>query len=221
MTLARRCGLEAPRTELLHLPEPVYLVHRYDRRPVGGQVRRRHQIDLCQLLGKWPGYKYEEDGGASLAETFDALRHVRQPAVARLAMLRWVIFDYLIGNSDAHAKNVSFLVGRHGIDLAPAYDLLSVRACGADHDHMAMSIGEEVRYGQVGAEQWRAFITAVGIGARLLWRLLGELAEQVPAEACAVAESPDFTTDEQAFLEAQVLPVLERHAGYAREALGR
>lgn len=32
----------------------------------------------------------------------------------------------LVGNSDAHLKNLSFLVSQEGVQLAPFYDLLSV-----------------------------------------------------------------------------------------------
>jgi len=38
-----------------------------------------------------------------------------------------VIFNFLIGGTDAHAKNVSLLIaGRGQVRLAPCYDLISI-----------------------------------------------------------------------------------------------
>lgn len=36
------------------------------------------------------------------------------------------MFNILVGNSDAHLKNLSFMVSHEGVQLAPFYDLLSV-----------------------------------------------------------------------------------------------
>lgn len=221
MALARQCGLVAPVTELLHLPEPLYVVQRYDRSvSPDGQVRRGHQIDLCQLLGKSPAYKYEEDGGVTLTQTFRASAALRQPAVARLHLLRWLVYNYLIGNSDAHGKNVSFLVGPRGIDLAPTYDLLSVRAYGLDHDYLAMSVHEEVRYGWIGREHWVGFARAAGLGPAIVFKVLDELSRKIEARAAALVTAPCFEPAERGFLEAEVLPIMALHVAYAREALG-
>jgi len=35
------------------------------------------------------------------------------------------VFNLLVANSDNHLKNLSFMVSSEGIELAPAYDLLS------------------------------------------------------------------------------------------------
>jgi serine/threonine-protein kinase HipA len=52
----------------------------------------------------------------------------RSPAVARSRLFGWLVFNVLVGNSDAHLKNLSFLVSHEGVQLAPFYDLLSVAA---------------------------------------------------------------------------------------------
>lgn len=36
------------------------------------------------------------------------------------------MFNVLVGNSDAHLKNLSFMVSHEGVQLAPFYDLLSI-----------------------------------------------------------------------------------------------
>ncbi len=50
----------------------------------------------------------------------------------------------MIGNSDAHGKNISFFVGKAGIDVAPSYDLLNIDIYGDDFERdLAMAIGDE------------------------------------------------------------------------------
>jgi serine/threonine-protein kinase HipA len=215
MQLARDVGLPVPQTWLVHLPEPVYVVARYDRYLDGTKVRRLHQIDLCQLLNKWPGYKYEAQGGASFAEAYAALEQLRQPAVARERALRWLVFNYLIGNSDAHAKNLAFLVSAQGIELAPFYDLLCAKAYG--DDTLAMTIGGEVRYGWVTAQAWDAQAKSLGLRPAFLNRMRVSMARALPEIARRLARQDAFTEPERAFLS-KVVAVIEQHAGWVLEA---
>src|ERR1035441_7654806 len=62
-----------------------------------------------------------------------------------LSLLNWVIFNYLIGNSDAHGKNISLLLLPEGPMLAPFYDLISTRiyAHYGLAEGLAMKIGGE------------------------------------------------------------------------------
>lgn len=215
-SVARRVGLAAPRTRLLHLPEPLYVVERFDRRVDGGgdRVQRLHQVDLCQLLNTWAGYKYESEGGVTFAEAYRALDATHQPAVSRNQLLRWLIFNFVVGNSDAHAKNVAFLLDADGLTLAPTYDLLCVSVYGADYDYMAMTIAEEVRYGWVEAGHWDRLSKSVGVAPAFVARLRRELSHSIPAAARAtLTEEPSFTKAERSFL-ADVVALIERHAGY-------
>lgn len=216
MTLARECGLPVPDTALARIPAPIYVVARFDRVVEAERVRRLHQVDLCQLLDKWPGHKYEGEGGATFAEAFAALERTRQPAVSRGLLLRWLAFNYLIGNSDAHAKNVAFLVTHLGITLAPFYDLLSVRAYG--DDAMAMSIGGETRYGWITAREWDGLADALRVPRALLRRTRGELARTAPRAARRVIDRPEFSADERTFL-GQIVAIVDEHAAVIRAGL--
>lgn len=125
MMLAKRMGLEVPDVRRRYVPSPVYLIDRFDRF-VGEQGwQRRHVIDACQLLGLDKSFKYTQGSMDRLGEVAAACR---SPAVARTNLFRWLVFNVLVGNSDAHLKNVSFTVSHEGIQLAPFYDLLSVAA---------------------------------------------------------------------------------------------
>jgi serine/threonine-protein kinase HipA len=105
------------------VPEPVYIVRRFDRyRDAEGITQRHHIIDACQLLNKSRAYKYR---GASLQSLEAIILACRNRASTRLALYQWLLFNVLIANNDNHLKNLSFMVGREGIELSPAYDLVS------------------------------------------------------------------------------------------------
>ena len=123
MRLARRLGLDVPEVHRRYVPSPVYLIARFDR--IAGEQgwQRRHAIDACQLLGLDRSFKYTQGSLESLAALANTCR---SPAVARSRLFGWLVFNVLVGNSDAHLKNLSFLVSHEGVQLAPFYDLLSV-----------------------------------------------------------------------------------------------
>jgi serine/threonine-protein kinase HipA len=123
MRLAKRLGLEVPVVHRRYVPSPVFLVDRFDRVLDARCWQRRHVIDACQLLGLDRSFKYSQGSMESLATLAEACR---SPAVARTRLFGWLVFNVLVGNSDAHLKNLSFTVSHEGVQLAPFYDLLSV-----------------------------------------------------------------------------------------------
>ena len=123
MRLAKRLDLNVPDVHRRYVPSPVYLVDRFDRILDAHGWQRRHVIDACQLLGLDRSFKYSQGSMGNLAALATACR---SPAVARSRLFGWLVFNVLVGNSDAHLKNLSFLVSHEGVQLAPFYDLLSV-----------------------------------------------------------------------------------------------
>ena len=161
MTLARAVKLPVPRVWLLRVPEAVYVVERYDRVMVAGNILGLHQIDGCQLLRVGSDWKYQRNAGlVSLPRLVTALRELQVTGRDLLELQRWVMFNYLIGNSDAHAKNMSVLIDDAGYRLAPFYDLLCVQAYG--DNRLALFIGDEEEFGAVGAHSWEAFCKDCG-----------------------------------------------------------
>lgn len=123
MRLAKRLGLDVPGVHRRYVPSPVYLIDRFDRISDDQGWQRRHVIDACQLLGLDRSFKYSQGSMENLAALANACR---SPAVARARLFGWLVFNVLVGNSDAHLKNLSFLVSHEGVQLAPFYDLLGV-----------------------------------------------------------------------------------------------
>lgn len=81
-----------------------------------------------------------------------------------LALVDAVIFNWAIGNSDAHGKNFSLLHAADGLRLAPLYDLVSTAVYpGLDRD-LAMAIGETFDPDAVDAGDWLDFADDAGLG---------------------------------------------------------
>lgn len=177
MRLAVAIKLPVPPVHLIQVPETVYIVQRYDRIVLDGQVKCLHQIDGCQLLGLGHDWKYERQGLVNLKRIVEALRGLQLPAKDLLNFQRWVMYNYLIGNSDAHAKNISVLIDETGFALAPFYDLLCVQVYG--DDKLALYIGDDDRYDSIGAHSWEAFCEDCGFGFKPTLTLFRKMAQDV------------------------------------------
>ncbi|MDZ7621127.1 MAG: HipA domain-containing protein, partial [Candidatus Competibacteraceae bacterium] len=66
---------------------------------------------------------YQSGGGPSFAQCYQLVRDAcSEPAMDTQHLLRWQIFNVLVGNSDGHAKNLSLLHLLNGeTRLAPFY----------------------------------------------------------------------------------------------------
>lgn len=185
MALAREVGLEVPRSFIhQHGDTRVFVVKRFDRTVTSEGTKRLHQEDFCQALHIPPEYKYESEGGPSLAACFNL---VRQRSIRSgkdvLSLLNWVIFNYLIGNSDAHGKNISLLLLPEGPMLAPFYDLLSTRiyAHYGLAEGLAMKIGGEADPRAIQKKHWEQFAEEVGIKPRLVLTRVLDMARKIQA----------------------------------------
>lgn len=107
MMLAKQCRLDTADVDLITIAEQhCVLVQRYDRQ----QDQRLHQKDFCQAMGIAPFNKYEAEGGPSFADCSNLIKqYSSRPAADKKRLLQWTLFNYLIGNADAHGKNLSFL----------------------------------------------------------------------------------------------------------------
>jgi serine/threonine-protein kinase HipA len=187
MRLAKAIGLTVPHVHYLELPEPILLVQRYDRHwTTDSGLLRSHQIDGCQALNLPPEQKYEEPHyaaappGVTFAQLFQLSRLCSVPASAQVQMLQWLLFNYLIGNSDAHAKNLSFLVDAKGMRVAPLYDLV----CGSvyGYNDMAQSVGGESNFAVIGTAQWTRLAQDCGVQPALVQKLARQMVKQVQAK---------------------------------------
>lgn len=133
MKLAKLCGLDVPSVDIRYLPEPVYLIERFDRVGLYPDQHRCHVLDGCQLLNLAPNMKYLN----STAENLNQLAQLsRMKAKTTLDIFRWALFNALVGNGDAHLKNLSFFIKDSDVVMTPHYDLLSTAIYELPHKHM-------------------------------------------------------------------------------------
>jgi serine/threonine-protein kinase HipA len=100
------------------------------------------------------------------------------PAAQKIQLLRWAIFQVLIGNTDAHGKNISFFCSNEGLEIAPAYDLtcgLAFRSERLD-DTLAMAIGDAFKVEDITTFEWVNFAHQCGLPKRLVSRTLKDMA---------------------------------------------
>lgn len=167
------------------------LIERYDRRilrlPAGYLVKiRMHQEDFCQALGIVPENKYQNEGGPSLLQCFQLLREISSSPVQDLpCLLDAAIFNFLIGNCDAHGKNFSMtyhegtlLTGSYK-RLAPFYDLVCT-VCYPDLSRkMAMKIGREYEIEKIRSSDFTLLAGEAGLSKKIVLEKVLQLAEGI------------------------------------------
>lgn len=193
MKLAAAAGLPAAKVETRNVDGIEYLlVERYDRthsQNPGGppSLERLHQEDFCQAQGIVSETKYQKEGGPSLKQCFALLRDVSSAPVIDLSrLLDAVIYNFLVGNNDAHGKNFSLLY--HGVGtanqeirLAPLYDVVSTSYYPELSKDMAMKIGGEHSSDKVTPKNFEQLAEEAGLAKPIVRNRVPELAEAVVA----------------------------------------
>lgn len=197
MKLAKAVGLPVAGVEIGKADDVDFLVvERYDRvhKVIDGRLKweRIHQEDFSQALGIIPERKYQVEGGPSLRQCFDLVRsNSTLPAVDLGNLLKSVIFNFLIGNHDAHGKNFSILYNIYDATLAqprgeasefrlaPLYDLICTPVYPSLSKNMAMKIGRTYVIEQVDPAQFERLADEVGFAKPLVKKLVIELAQTV------------------------------------------
>lgn len=189
MRVAQAAGLSVPPVSLRYVPEPVYLVDRFDRTGAWPDVRRRHALDACQLLSLDRAFKYQQCTVQTLVRLVGLCR---RKALTRQRLFHWAVFNALIGNGDAHLKNLSFLVDEAGVELAPHYDLVSTASYAAPGawgaDELSLPMGGARRFGELRRADVLDFGAELGLPAAVAGRLLDELMQEVFDAATREAE---------------------------------
>jgi serine/threonine-protein kinase HipA len=193
MDLARAVELPAAltykRTTISGLP--YLLVERYDRDMTAEPIRRLHQEDVCQALGRSSDTKYQAEGGPTVPETVELLRNCSSvPAQDLPTLWRALVFNWLIGNCDAHAKNFSLLYDRSAPTLAPLYDLVSTTAYPELTIRLAMSIDGATHISDVNTRAWEALAKETGYSTRFIRTTTNSMIERTVEEAGRLSAEP-------------------------------
>jgi len=166
LRMAQAIGIDAAQATILQSSKRTAIaVLRYDRR-IGrsGQLLRLHQEDFAQANGLPPGRKYERGTlpGLDLKTLLETGRHVS--ATDALALLDQVIFNILVANTDAHAKNYSLILPVGASPrLAPLYDV----STGLSWPHVVKSYAQSIdgkkrRPDTIAGRHWEALAREIG-----------------------------------------------------------
>lgn len=137
--------------------------------------------------------KYQNEGGPDLKACFDLLRHATRPSAPQvLRLLDAVVFNALIGNHDAHAKNFSLLYAEGAPTLAPLYDVLSTAVYEHLTPKMAMKLGSKYKFTEVQARHWKQFAEAAGLSKAQTKKRVLSMAQELPFAARQLQASPVF-----------------------------
>lgn len=192
LELARALGLPAAHSRVMRFDgEAAIVVERFDRTRVGRRLVRIHQEDVCQAIGCPPGRKYESEGGPGARRIVELLRaSSTAPAADVDTFIDALVFAWLIGGTDAHAKNFAVLIGAGPrVRLAPLYDLASALPYDVLDPHrlkLAMKIGGQYLLRRIGGSQWRRLALDVGLQADAVLERARWMTEALPDAAADV-----------------------------------
>ena len=181
---AKILGIDVPESFIISVgtgEHILFATKRFDRlmqedsRVIDGKKVpfRLQQEDFAQALGVPASQKYEKIGDSYLKRVFTLLRQYSDnPVEDQLKLWDICIFNYLIGNTDNHIKNIGLLYGkdRRTIRLAPAYDIVSTMIYEESTEQMAMAIDGELDIRKITKESFRAEARHIGLGERIAMR---------------------------------------------------
>ena len=196
LTLAKSIGLSAADAEWRSAGGRAFLlVSRYDRNSESGTTRRLHQEDFAQALGVMSLRKYASDGGPVFRDCFDLVRRTAtDPETEILKLIDAALFNLVIGNADAHAKNFSLLRGDSGeVALAPLYDLVSTVVWPELSNRFAMKYGRARALEDMFTGSVERFAADAGVDFQIVRERGASLCNRIMRSVEAGWETPGLT----------------------------
>lgn len=113
--------------------------------------------------------------------------HSSNPLHDQRSLITWQLANLILGNTDGHLKNISFLYDGSRVSLAPFYDMVCTRNYDGVERKLALDIGGGQDPGHIGGEQLRAFARETHTGRSYILgeldRIMGELDENLDDHA--------------------------------------
>ena len=176
---AKNLGINVPESFIINLGDGsdgslLFATKRYDR-VLSNKTKdnlkvpyRLHQEDFCQALGIASGDKYELENEGRLSKIFDLIKaYSARPMDDMAELWRRIVFNVLIGNTDAHLKNYSFVYNEmlSGARLSPAYDLISTYIYNTS-PKMSMYIGRKKDIKDLSRDCFKEAAKDIGFGMK-------------------------------------------------------
>lgn len=211
LRLAEKIGLSTTQSRVEKFGDvSVIIVKRFDRIGTGSSIRRIHQEDMCQSLSCMPQLKYQNEGGPSAGDIFNLIQQrSSRPDQDRQRFLEALIFNWLIGGTDAHAKNYSFLIaGKGQVRLSPLYDISS---CLPYPDkfpprkiRLAMKIGSYYQFFKISLRVWEQAAEEWNIDSATIIQTIERMSQQVIDQLPATRDLVAQDIESSAFLDSMV-----------------
>lgn len=184
MRLADKIGLPTAYSDIREFSGvKAYIVKRFDREnnisKVSG-LERIHQEDFCQAL-LLPDKKYQKEGGANIKQCYKLIRNAdfAKKADALITYLQTIVFNFIIGNSDAHGKNFSLLHKNGKYELSPLYDLVSTCIYETLSANMAMAIDGEYNPNKITKLHFLNLAKELEIKPNVMEKIINDLASNI------------------------------------------
>ncbi len=161
---------------------------RYDRKipedgeRLSGLIRplRLHQEDFAQALAIAARDKYEHEPNAYMQAIFKLITsYSANPIEDRMRLWSILCFDWLVGNTDNHIKNIGLLYSENlkSVRLAPAYDILSTAIYESSTRDMAISIGGKWDLSEIGRASFAESADLIGMGQKPALSILDKMTD--------------------------------------------
>lgn len=181
---AARCA----KTALLRIDgaPTTLVVERFDRARRDGALVRVHQEDCCQALGLPPSGKYasarvakgDDPSYVGIARVLAAFADCSDAELAEL--LRQMTVNFVLGNTDAHAKNYALLYrGLCSPTLSPLYDVTPSCDIEPGATHLSLRINGKVAIGEVGRDDVLDEAMSWGVSAEAATQALDETLDSI------------------------------------------
>jgi serine/threonine-protein kinase HipA len=214
MALARACELPVAQTTKAQTASgaPFLIVERYDRDLTADPIRRLHQEDFCQALGRPADKKYQQEGGPTVAQSAALIRSCTPiPAQELPRLIRAVALNWIVGNCDAHGKNYSLLYDQGAPTLAPLYDIVSTVVYPELTTRLAMSIDGARHLEEVDDRAWVKLAGDAGYRPAFVTKTANDLLERAAADAPELIRTSMHDND----IARQINERIQRLAGFS------
>ncbi len=189
MKIAKEFELDVANVEIRKIKNlEIIVIERFDRLKSDNNMyfKRIPQEDFVQALGKVPSDKYE----INFKDCLTILNKTSSPAKNKQKFIKQVIFNYLIGNNDAHGKNFSIMTYLDDIKLTPAYDILSTEIY-KDSD-FSMKIGNAKNRFEITEDDWKLFAQDLDVSYKLIENELKIQKEILPKITSKIVDELKF-----------------------------
>lgn len=199
MMVAKKIGLPIPEVDIINFKYPVFIIKRFDRNlDQNNNLTRLHQEDFCQAMGILSEQKYENEGGPSIEQCFELIRKFSiNPANDLENLLKLIIFNYIIGNCDAHGKNLAFIITKDGPYLSPFYDIICTSIYPELSNKLAMKIGKENRIDWIQARHWQKLAKDAKFTNKYLKQTMDFMITTTPKAIIATANNIKLDLNQQ------------------------